>query len=58
MTLCTGFVELCTTVTVDGKISSQAAEVRMAVHKGFVKLCTAVDGDISNQAIEIKMTVH
>ena len=32
----------------------------MAVHIGFVKLCTAVttDGDIPNQAKEVKMTVH
>ena len=55
-----GFVELCTAVTADGKISNQATEVKMAVHIGFVKLCTEVttDGDISNQAKEVKMTVH
>ena len=60
MTVYIGFVELCTAVSVDGKISSQATEVNMAFHKGFVKLCTAVpaDGDISNQAIEVKMTVN
>ena len=60
MTLCIGFVELCTAVTVDDKISSQTVEVRMAVHKGFVKLRTAVtaDVDISNQAIEVKMALH
>ena len=45
-----GFVELCTAVTADGKISNQATEVKMAVHIGFVKLCTGItaDGDISN----------
>ena len=32
----------------------------MAVHIGFVELCTAVtaDCDISNQATEVKMTMH
>ena len=57
MTVHIGFVELCTAVTADGKISNQATEVKMAVHIGFVKLCTAVttDGDISNQAKEVKI---
>ena len=60
MTVYIGFVELWTAVTVDGKIFSQAAKVKMAMHKGFVKLCTAAtaDGDISNQAAEVKMTMH
>ena len=60
MTVHIGFVELCTAVTVDGKISNQATEVKMGVHIGFVELCTAVtaDGKISNQATEVKMAVH
>ena len=47
-------------ITVDGKISSQVTEVKMALHKGFVKLWTSVtaDGDISNQVKEVKTTVH
>ena len=45
MTVYIGFVELWTAVTVDGKIFSQAAEVKMAGHKGFVKLCTAATAD-------------
>ena len=45
--------------TTDGDISNQATEVKMAVHIGFVELCTAVtaDGDISNQVTEVKMTM-
>ena len=31
-----GFVELCTTVTADGGISSQATEVKMTMRIGFV----------------------
>ena len=45
MTVHIGFVELCTAITADGKISNQATEVKMAVHIGFVKLCTAVLAD-------------
>ena len=46
--------------TAEGKIFNQATEVKMTVHTGFVKLCTAVtaDGDISNQAKEVKVTMH
>ena len=45
MTMHIGFVELCTTVTADGKISNQATELKMDVHIGFVKLCMAVTAD-------------
>ena len=48
-------------VTADGDISNhQATEVKMAVHIGFVELCTSVtaNGGISSQATEVKMVVH
>ena len=35
-------------------------QVKMAVHIGFLKLCTAItaDGDVSNQATEVKIDMH
>ena len=45
MAVHTGFVELCTAVTVDGDISSQATAVKMAVHIGFVELSMALTAD-------------